>query len=131
MTDRTPPKLIKLYQEMADFTLPECKQCIRPYSCCSPEYCDFTMDFAARRGVKLEPTGHERLPLMGKSGCIAPPHLRPMCTVHTCDIHSMGYKKNDFPAGSWTEKYYDLRSKIEEAELEFDMVTNWAPDTTK
>lgn len=123
MSDSTPPKLIQLYKDMADFTLPECKSVCRvPYSCCSPEHCDFSMDFAMRRGVELRPTGHPKLPMMGETGCIVPPHLRPMCTVHTCEISSMGFKKHnpDRPyvdAAKWTSKYFDLRSKIEEEEM--------------
>lgn len=119
MTDKTPLKLITLYRDMAELTLKECRLvCRRPYSCCSPEYCDFTMQIAKERGVELKPTGHKKLPLMGESGCIAPPHLRPMCTNHTCEMNGMGVKKDD-PGGVWTKQYFDLRSKIEEAEFEF------------
>lgn len=117
MSDTTPAELQQLYKEMADLTLSECKKCQRPYSCCSPEYCAFTIDFAARRGVTLTPTGHVRLPLMGPKGCIVAPHLRPMCTVYTCDINALGFKKIGDIDGAWTRKYFDLRSKIEEAEL--------------
>lgn len=124
MTDSTPKDLIKLYKDMADHTLPECKHSCRvPLSCCSPEYCEFTMDFASKRGVELSPTGNPRLPLMGPSGCIAPPHLRPMCTFHTCDILAVGYKKPPddgspgLEAHQWTMKYFDLRSEIEKGEM--------------
>jgi hypothetical protein len=116
--DKTPVKLIQLYKKMADMTLVECKSaCKRPYSCCSPEYCEFTLNFAEKRGVTLQETGHPRLPLMGPEGCVAPPHLRPMCAVHTCEIQSLGYKKSD-PTGAWDRAYYDLRSQIEEMEMD-------------
>jgi hypothetical protein len=118
VADSTPLKLITLYKDMAELTLQECKtSCRAPLSCCSPEYCEFTIDFALRRGVTLTPTGHQRLPLMGPTGCVAPPHLRPMCTFHTCDVNSTGYKKNDL-TGQWDRKYYDLRAEIEQGESE-------------
>lgn len=117
MADSTPPKLIKLYQELADLTLPECRLvCKKPYSCCSSEYCEFSMHLAKQRGVTLEPTGHARLPLMGPTGCIAPPHLRPMCTAHTCEMAGLGYKKGD-TEGKWSIRYFDLRSLIGQAEM--------------
>lgn len=121
VTDKTPLKLIQLYKTMAEFTLIECKSCRVPLSCCSPEYCEFTMHLAKQRGVVLETTGHPRLPMMGPDGCIAPPHLRPMCSVHTCDIMSMGYRRQrngDEPgeADAWSRKYFDLRSQIEQEE---------------
>ena len=40
-------------------------------------------------------------------------HLRPICTVHTCSIASLGFKKND---QEWTKRYYELRDKMDVAE---------------
>jgi hypothetical protein len=113
--DKTPQKLIQLYKQMAELTLPECKRCNIPLSCCSAEYCEFTIEFAKERGVELKPTGHERLPLMAPGGCTAPPHLRPMCTFHTCDMNSYGTNKKD-KTGQWVIRYFDLRAEIEEEE---------------
>lgn len=113
-------KLKKLYKEMAELTLPECKKCRVPLSCCSPEYCRMAMDHAKEVwGVKLTPTGHPKLPLMGAEGCVAEPHLRPNCTMHTCDINSLGCKKGDL---DWTERYFALREEIEN--LEFEIFAN-------
>jgi hypothetical protein len=112
-------KLIALYAEMAKLTLPECHGCRLPLSCCKPEYCDETMQWARERwGVELQPTNHPKLPLMGPAGCIAAPHLRPICTVYTCDVGSFGCKKNN---SAWTEQYWRLREELNdlEAELEF------------
>lgn len=107
-------KLIKLYKEMADLTLPECRQCRVPLSCCSSEYCQQTIEIARQEwGVSLPVTNHSKLPLMGPQGCTAEPHLRPQCTLHTCDINSLGMKKGDL---DWTEKYFKLREEIEELE---------------
>ncbi len=109
-------QLIVLYQEMADITLPKCKQCRAPLSCCSPEYCHMAIEYAAQEwGVELKETGHSELPLMGKNGCVAAPHLRVLCTLHVCCINSLGCDVKDLP---WTEKYFDLREKITEADFE-------------
>jgi hypothetical protein len=50
---------------------------------------------------------------MGPTGCVVPPHLRPICTVHTCEINGVGVKKGD---PKWTEAYFKLRGEIEEEE---------------
>lgn len=101
-----------LFQEMADHTLLECKQCFRPYSCCSPEYCEMAIEYAKQEfNIDLQKTGHDRLPLMGNNGCIAEPYLRPLCTLHTCSINSIGFGKL---GQQWTDKYFELREKIED-----------------
>lgn len=108
--------LIKLYQQMADLTLPKCKQCRIPLSCCSPEYCSMAIDYAQERyGVTLISTGHKTLPLMGVNGCTVAPHLRPMCTMHVCSINSMGCDTKDL---KWTEEYFALRDQIDEKEYD-------------
>jgi hypothetical protein len=103
------------YKNLADFTQPQCATVCRiPFSCCSPEYCDSTIDYARTEyGVTLVPTSHERLPLMGEKGCIAAPHLRPMCTFHTCDIGSLGFHRTD---PKWTKMYFKKRSVVEKLE---------------
>lgn len=78
-------------------------------------YCDMAIEIAASRGEPLTPTGHPTLPLMGTSGCVAAPHLRPLCTLHTCAIGSIGFKRGD---PGWTRRYFALREKIEEMEME-------------
>jgi len=65
-------------------------------------------------GVRLERTSHPILPLMGEKGCVAPPHTRPLCTLHTCSVNSLGVKIDDV---EWTDKYYILRNKIEMSEF--------------
>jgi hypothetical protein len=65
-------------------------------------------------GTELTPTGHPRLPFMGETGCVVPPHMRPMCTMHTCAVNSLGFKMGDM---AWTEKYFALRDKIETLEF--------------
>jgi len=107
-------ELIEAYREMAEMTLPECKNSCRvPLSCCSPEYCITTIQWAKDRwGVKLKHDKNARLPLMGPDGCTAAPHLRPACTMHTCDINSAGCKKTPELDLEWTERYFELRDKI-------------------
>ncbi len=113
-------KLIGLYRRMADVTLPKCKACRVPLSCCSPEYCTGTIEHARERwGVELLTTNHPRLPLMGPTGCTAEPHLRPCCAVHTCSINSLGLERND---PKWTEDYFTLREEIEVQEFNLDEI---------
>ena len=107
------PKIIRLFQEMYELTEPECRlTCRCPQSCCSPEYCEMAAEFASENGIVLKRTEHPTLKFMSSKGCVVPPHLRPLCTLHTCDINGHGFKPND-PA--WTKKYFDLRASIERA----------------
>lgn len=96
-----------IYQHTKD----SCAKCRIPYSCCSKEYCEMALDYAAQRGVELVVTGHERLPLMGEEGCTAPPHLRPLCSIHTCDIACNGTSGNK----QWDRRYFKLRAACDEA----------------
>jgi len=111
--------LIVLYQQMADLTSPECASvCRAPHSCCSPEYCVIAMEYAREEwGVDLSGsiTNHARLPFMGSNGCVVAPHLRPLCTLHTCEVNGLGFKKND-PDGSWNERYSRIREAIDDLE---------------
>ena len=110
-------ELEQLYKEMAELTLPKCKECRVPLSCCSPEYCEMAIERAKKQGVLLERTDHPKLPLMGPDGCTAAPHHRPLCTLHVCSINSIGCDPKD-PA--WTRKYFDLRDQLEVKEYEHD-----------
>lgn len=105
-----------LYKRMYNMTQPECAKCRVPFSCCSPEYCEIALKRAAEFGVTLTPTGHDKLPLMGAAGCVAPPHLRPLCTLHTCDMSGLGFKRDE-PTGKWNIEYHDLRERINSAEF--------------
>lgn len=108
-------KLEQLYQEMADLTLPKCKQCRVPLSCCSPEYCEMAIQIASEKGITLEaPHFHPTLTLMGPEGCVAPPHLRPNCTLHVCSINNLGFDPND---RAFTKKYFRIRRLIEKEEF--------------
>lgn len=109
-------ELIDLYAKIAEHTLPECRACINPYSCCDRMYCESAIKFAKKKwGVDLQPTGHEKLPLMGPQGCTAAPHLRPMCAMHTCQMNSIGSKPGD---RAWTEEYFRLHERIQILEIE-------------
>jgi hypothetical protein len=114
VTEEQRAELTRLYAEMADLTLTDCKaRCKTHFSCCSPEYCEMALERAQQFGEPLEPTGDPRLPCMGQSGCVAAPHLRPLCTLHHCDINALGIHKTD---PGWTDRYFRLRAKIEDAE---------------
>ena len=107
--------LKNLYKEMYELTEPECRlSCKCPHSCCSEEYCIMAIEYAKEEyNITLRTTDNEKLPLMGEHGCTVEPYLRPMCTMHTCDINSIGVKQND---QEWTDKYFMLRDKIVEKE---------------
>jgi hypothetical protein len=119
------PKLIDLYVEMAKLTQPLCAgegagACRAPHSCCSPEYCEMAMERAVEIGQPLVPTSHPTLPLMGPNGCIAPPHVRPLCTAHVCCINGFGCNPAD---ARWTKRYFALRERICSAEYKEEKVT--------
>jgi hypothetical protein len=54
-------------------------------------------------------TTHPTLRYMGKDGCVCPPHLRPLCTLHVCNINSFGFDPQD---PEFNDKYFALRDKI-------------------
>lgn len=120
------PKIIQLYREMSELTAPECARvCKIPHSCCSPEYCDMAEEIAAEAGVTLTRTDHPTLKFMGPKGCIVEPHLRPLCTLHTCDVNNLGFKRND---EAWTKRYFEIREALEESmwqEREASRVTSY------
>jgi hypothetical protein len=110
-------ELKQAFAALAAHTRPICMSggkrsgdCRAPGSCCSPEYCEMAMEIAKNLGEPLQLTGHARLPLMGPGGCVAPPHVRPLCTMHVCCINSFGFHPSD---KSWTNKYFQLRLKVE------------------
>jgi hypothetical protein len=119
-------RLIEVYGEMAEHTRNECgpEPCDNhsAFRCCDPVYCNDTIQYARRRwDIELTPTGHEHIPLMDPetNACTAPPHTRPICTVHTCAITGMGVKRSD---PEWTRKYFVLREVIDRLELSFDIL---------
>lgn len=105
-------KLKELYQELYLLTNPVCAtKCVIPQSCCSPEYCEYAIDWAKRGwGEELKPTSHPKLPLMGPEGCVAPPHTRPMCTAHVCEatLYKQGQR--------YWDVYWKIRNQISELE---------------
>lgn len=110
--DTPSPHEIELFEQMAKHTISECANCRIPYSCCEEMHCQATIDYARDRfGIELQTTGNPRAPLLGSTGCTVEPYLRPICTVHTCEIASYGCKQND-PA--WTARYFELRNQIDE-----------------
>jgi hypothetical protein len=110
------PKTIQLWKDMADLTAPECAGvCKLPHSCCSPEYCDMAEEIALEAGVVLSRTDHPTLKYMGSTGCVVEPHWRPLCTLHTCDVNSFGFKRGD---EAWTKRYFKLRERIDRAMYE-------------
>lgn len=108
MTDE---EVIAAFEAMYQHTKGECGNCRIPHSCCDELYCEMAKVYAKEYwDVELQPTDNPRLPFMGPQGCTVPPHLRPICTVHTCDIGSYGYKPGD---PEWTVRYFELRELCE------------------
>ncbi len=106
--------LVVLYQKMADLTRPKCGECRVPLSCCDSMYCDLATDEAKRQGVELKETGHPELKYMGPTGCVVPPHIRKLCTLHLCSINSLGFQPED---PRFTKQYFKLREEIERGEI--------------
>jgi len=116
-------QLIVAYQEMADLTKLECGPvpCGQKH-CCTEGYCIEAIRWARRRwDVTLERTSHPTIPLLDleTNDCTAPPHTRPICTIHTCAIASAGFKRDD---PDWTQRYFELRETLENLEGTFDML---------
>ena len=71
---------------------------------------------AAEFGVTLTNGNHPTLPYMVDGvGCTVPPYLRVLCTLHTCEVNSFGFKRGDTV---WTDEYFKLRDQIEQLELD-------------
>ena len=103
-------KLKDLYQKMADLSKKQCEiDCFKIRgtigSCCSELYCGLSIDYAKELGITISPTNNRELPCMGESGCIVPPWLRPMCTLHICDKSLINPK--------FSKEYFSLREAIE------------------
>ena len=106
-------KLIRLYRRLSKETMAWCRhhrcQYRGTYHCCAPLYCQIAIKWASEnwnirlpkkrrrniprvgtRGMFYFPCSSKstELPLMGTRGCLAPPHLRPICTMTTCDINA-------------------------------------------
>jgi hypothetical protein len=103
-----------LYQQIAELTAPSCHNgtaecaqfCERKYRCCERQHCDAAARFAREKyGIELNETGNAELPFMSETGCVVPPHLRPICSLHVCTV-------------SWAdvahapEGYQELRDQI-------------------
>lgn len=106
------PEDEKLWQQMADMTFERCqKKCHILGSCCGKEYCELAKTFAGLQGIELKETGNKIPFLDNNNKCIVPPHLRPLCSLHQCDIAGLGFAKDD---PKWTDEYFKLRERLEE-----------------
>ncbi len=116
------PKLVVLYQQMADLTAPECAgkglgSCKVPHSCCDHLACSITKQIASEIYGVNDLEEYEGSPrgafYLRESGCTVAPHLRPHCTMPTCYINGLGFKPGD---AKWTRRYFRLRRTIERLE---------------
>ena len=111
-------KLIEAYACIAQISKEHgCMKCRVPMSCCSAEYCFIAKQYAKESwGIELQPITSGPLPFISEgNGCIVPAHLRPICSLHACQINSVGFFPNDKQA---TESYFILRNEIEKLEAE-------------
>lgn len=116
-------ELEELYQKMYELTNPLCSQCKLPHSCCDKDFgCHAARWHAFHTyGIELnDPMGlyigdHPELPYMGPNGCKVPPHLRPHCTLHHCDINSLGFFRDNL---ALTARYFEICEEIERLEME-------------
>ena len=103
---------------MSDMTSPVCEnECVqyrdKKYRCCEIKYCRLAAKFAKEKyDIDLQPTGNTELLFMGEHGCVVPPHLRPICTLHVCPI-SYSDKSCINNSEQRTQEYFYLRKEIE------------------
>lgn len=110
-----PENRVRLFAEMYAHTKNECANCRAPYSCCSPEYGEMAARGMLEANEPIPPsTNNPRCQFLSTQGCIIQPYQRPLCTLHTCDVNSLGFKRND---PEWTEKYFEIRERIDLLEL--------------
>lgn len=105
----TDPRLQALYQKMYEITGAKCKKC---GMCCNPSQCADIKRFAEMVGREIPPLP-ENSSYLGEAGCILEPHQRPICTVHHCEIASLGVFRGD---GEATRTYFNVRNQIDELE---------------
>lgn len=108
-------ELLQLYKKIEELTAPICANGIGlchqfhrfPQRCCHTKYCEAARKFAKEKyNIKLENTGHPFIPFMGKSGCVVPPHLRPQCALHACEINWGNVSEE------MRNRYFPLRQQI-------------------
>ncbi len=110
--------LVQLYEKIASITAPICasgkdecgKYQDNPSRCCERKYCEIAAENAMFEGVELKPVS-EDIPFLSSAGCIVPPYLRPICSVHVCSISyaARSHIEND---PDKTKRYFDLRKRI-------------------
>lgn len=81
-----------LYRLLYEFTFGQCGFCVQSGCACKDRICQHVEEQNARRGVKVETTGHA-LRFIGPKGCVVPPHLRETCTIYLCE---KAQSKSDF-----------------------------------
>ena len=107
------------YQKMAGLTKPKCggSGCApyKPGRCCERMYCEMAKSIAMDEyGVDLEYVDSAAdVPFLKDGACVVPPHMRPLCTLHTCKISAIGCDPTD---PTWTKEYFALRDQIEHLE---------------
>ncbi|MEE8397159.1 MAG: hypothetical protein V3S29_13975 [bacterium] len=98
--------LKRKYREIAELTRPKCMGgCHEPGACCQPRYCSQAAARAREFGISLAGQAHPTLPYLGPDGCVAPPYLRPLCSMHVCEFHLLQNPE-------FAEVYLALREEV-------------------
>lgn len=96
--------LIPLWQNMYQHTNNGCAECKSP--CCNIEYCEIAREYANSLDQHPDETNNELFYQADNGKCICPPHLRPMCTIHSCKVD----KSEVDP--EWLGEYWKMRDKL-------------------
>lgn len=55
------------------------------WGCCDSAFCDAVDRSLVRRNIVISQPGLHGLPFMGPEGCVVPAHLRPLCSLYSCN----------------------------------------------
>jgi len=117
MEDRR-DELVSMYAELASITAKACAArngCLNDGKrgmCCEEEICLMVRSRAADWGVELDGDP----PYNSDGPCRVPPHLRPICSVHQCEIASIGVFRNLSEEDQ--RRYWGLREETDLIEFE-------------
>ena len=109
--------LKEVYNKIYELTRKVCsknKFCGGKGNCCNAVICQECV--RAFDGEVLPPLNDEGT-YLGENGCILKPHQRPLCTVHQCEIASMGIFKGN---PEMTDLYFTLRDEAGKLEFEYE-----------
>ena len=83
-------------EKLAKITLEKCKTCPSEeqedeFRCCDKMFCDLVKN-ALPEEVNYEYKSDQKVPFMGKNGCVVKPEHRPFCAGFVCGPHLIDRK---------------------------------------